>query len=407
MSVYFRRYACSPPLIAEKPDAQLGMIITIPCYFEPELIKTLESLAYCHPARAGAEVIVMINHGADDSEAVKAHNGATYKAALRFADTYDADHLRFRILQEELPAKHAGVGLARKMAMDEAARRLGEEGVIVCLDADSLCEDNYLLAIEHFFDRHPRCPGGSIYFEHPLQGPPDSGHYEAITAYELFLRYYVHALRYAGFPHAYQTIGSAMAVRNKVYQSQGGMNRRKAGEDFYFLNKVIALGEFGEITDTTVIPSPRQSHRVPFGTGKAVGEWLKKRELQTYNPASMEDLKGLYAGLKALKDYKSITVDKLDVAPSVLEFGKGIGLEDHLDRLKNNSGSLTAFIANFHRWFDGFKVMKYMHFARDYYYPNVPIEAACAWLFGKLDLPLPDGAKAMLPELRRRDRHQL
>jgi len=37
--------------------------------------------------------------------------------------------------------------------------------------------------------------------------------YGAIAAYELHLRYYVQALRYAGFPHAHHTVGSCLAVR--------------------------------------------------------------------------------------------------------------------------------------------------------------------------------------------------
>jgi hypothetical protein len=137
--------------------------------------------------------------------------------------------------------------------------------VIACFDADCTCDPNYLAATENFFQSQPSAPGASIYFEHPLDGE----NREPIALYELHLRYYVEALRYAGFPHAYHTIGSSMAARADPYFKQGGMNKRKAGEDFYFLHKIIPLGGFGEINDTRVIPSPRASHRVPFGTGRA------------------------------------------------------------------------------------------------------------------------------------------
>ena len=89
---------------------------------------------------------------------------------------------------------------------------------------------------------NPRSPGCSIYFEHPLHGPLEPKVYEAIAAYELHLRYYVQALRYAAFPYAHHTIGSSMAVRADAYAKQGGMNKRQAGEDFYFLHKIIPLG---------------------------------------------------------------------------------------------------------------------------------------------------------------------
>ena len=65
---------------------------------------------------------------------------------------------------------------------------------------------------------------------------------EAIMKYELYLRYYRLALEYTGHPHAYHCIGSAFAVRTLDYVAQGGMNKRQAGEDFYFLQKLIATG---------------------------------------------------------------------------------------------------------------------------------------------------------------------
>src|SRR5262249_26021974 len=160
------------------------------------------------------------------------------------------------------------------IGMDEALRRFDAVerpgGVIVGFDADCRCERNYLTAIERHFERNSNSPGCSIYFEHPLNGPLEPAIYEAIAEYELHLRYYVQALRFGGFPHAFHTIGSSMAVRAGVYRKQGGMNKRKAGEDFYFLHKIIPLGGFTNLVETRVIPSPRASDRVPFGTGKAV-----------------------------------------------------------------------------------------------------------------------------------------
>src|SRR5204862_3217619 len=111
----------------------------------------------------------------------------------------------------------------------------------------------------------------------------------------LHLRYYIQALRYAGFPHAHHTIGSCMAVRAGEYRQQGGMNKRKAGEDFYFLHKIIPLGGFGDLTGTTVYPSPRPSDRVPFGTGKAVRENLPGRQIKTYPLDAFLDLKQMIA----------------------------------------------------------------------------------------------------------------
>lgn len=408
LSIYFDRYAYKEQFIKEVPSEKLGMVITIPCYNEPELTKSLASLAYCHPGRYDVEVIVVINHSEDADDLIKEHNIATYNVALDFAKIYNTEHLIFHIMLEELPAKHAGVGLARKIAMDEAARRLDQvgntNGVIVCFDADSLCLDNYLLALEFYFEAHQKMPGCSIHFEHPLEGELHPSIYEAIIDYELFLRYYVHALRYAGFPYAYQTIGSSIAVRNHIYQQQGGMNRRKAGEDFYFLHKVIPLGNFGELTRTKVIPSPRQSDRVPFGTGKAVNDWLTTSKLDTYHPNSFKDLHEFYTKLNLVTDYNSLVNNWLNHLPeSIIEFSELIELPLNIERIKANSKDLESFKSNFHKWFDGFKILKYVHFARDNFCPNLPIKEACNWLFEIMELDNPGNAKEMLLKMREVD----
>src|SRR6266404_825004 len=198
----------------------------------------------------------------------------------------------------DLPLKQAGVGLARKIGMDEALHRFDEvgrlNGIIAGYDADCRCQPNYLSAIERHFERNPQGAGCSIYFEHPLNGPLAPEVYKAVAVYELHLRYYVQALRYCGFPHAHHTLGSCMAVRADAYRKQGGMNKRKAGEDFYFLHKIVPLGGFADLTQTTVYPSPRPSDRVPFGTGKAVGDILSGRQIKTYPLEAFLDLKQLF-----------------------------------------------------------------------------------------------------------------
>ncbi|MEQ8924921.1 MAG: glycosyltransferase family A protein [Fulvivirga sp.] len=408
-SVYFQRYAYKNQILVDKPSDNLGIVITIPCFNEPNLIESLASIAYCHPGRVDVEVIIVINHSEDDSEDIKQFNQKTFEKAQQFATTYNTNHIKFYPILEVLPPKHAGVGLARKIAMDEAAYRLTSidklDGIIVCYDADSQCDDNYLLELERYFDQHKNCPGCSIYFEHPLEGEFEDEVYEAIIDYELFLRYYVHALRYAGFPFAHQTIGSSMAVRNAEYQKQGGMNRRKAGEDFYFLHKIIPLGNFGELNTTRIIPSPRKSDRVPFGTGKAVNDWLNKGNLETYNFKIFDDLKEFYTKLNLVVDYNSLLNSWLDEIPELLiEFGKTIELTEHVVRIKRNSSNLNSFRSNFHRWFDGFMVLKFVHFARDNYYPNYPISEAAVALFKALEWELEDSNKDYLLSLRAIDR---
>ncbi len=120
--------------------------------------------------------------------------------------------------------------------------------------------------------------------------------YRYITLYELHLRYYIQGLRYSGFPYAFHTVGSAIAVKAFQYVKAGGMNRRQAGEDFYFVQKLVPLGGYFALNSTTVYPSPRESFRVPFGTGAAISRLMNNpgEEFLTYNFEAFRELRSLF-----------------------------------------------------------------------------------------------------------------
>lgn len=383
MTPYLQQKTLYPALISEAPDPTLGLVVVIPAYDEPHLIKSLNTLRACWQAEVGVEVIVVLNHSEAATAAVKARQEAYYKEAAAWAKKQQQGWLRFHILYcPDLPAKHAGVGLARKIGMDEACRRLETvgcpDGLIVGFDADSNCLPNYLQAIAGYFRAHPSIQAAGIHFEHPLHGAAfPEANYQAITAYELHLRYFINAQAWVGLPYAYQTIGSSMAVRCRAYQEQGGMNRRKAGEDFYFLHKFTALGYFGQINSTTVIPSPRASHRVPFGTGRAVSQLLENNlTAETYAPESFVQLLPFIRQLN--KCYRADY--EVEIHPALEHFLQTVDWQNKVAEIRQHTADLGAFRKRFFRWFDAFLLMKYVHFMRDHYYPNVPVEKAAAWL---------------------------
>ena len=262
--------------------------------------------------------------------------------------------------------------------MDEALNRfskINKDGIIVCFDADSLCESNYFEAIISHFKKHPKTPGCSIHFEHPLEGNCHTfEEYNAIMLYELHLRYYKNAQQYTGLPFVFHTIGSSMAVRAAAYAKQGGMNKRKAGEDFYFLNKIIQLGNFTELNTTTVIPSPRVSDRVPFGTGKAVGEIVSSNQVgvQTYNFRIFTELKAFV--YEVLISDKNLNTSKL--CGLINQFIEEKELRLKIDEIAKNANSDKAFITRFFKVFDAFWIMKYVHFSRDNFHKQVSVLAA-------------------------------
>ncbi|TRX60703.1 glycosyltransferase family 2 protein [Fulvivirga sp. M361] len=411
-NVYLKRYAYPHQLINTPPTQDLGLIITIPAFCETELVRSLASLAACSLPRCSVEVIVVINEASQAGKEVKETNKQSYEDALHWSENRGNDQITFHLLYiKNLPPKHAGVGLARKIAMDEAVRRyeaIGKpDGVIVCFDADSICDTNYLVALERHFITYPGSPGCSIHFEHPLEGGLPKVCYDAIVDYELHLRYYVNGLRYSGFPFAFQTIGSSMAVRSNAYQKQGGMNRRKAGEDFYFLQRIMPLGKFTELNSTRVIPSPRTSDRVPFGTGKAVHDWIQNGQLTTYHPTVFAELKTFLSDVYTLYRLPSSHYpDWLNKqTESIKAFLNKIHFHEHLDRLNNQSSTPAGFHKHFFQWFDGFQVLKYVHFTRDYYYQNMDIKAAAQVLLRELQMNSHDqDEKQLLITFRELDR---
>ena len=378
MNTYFERYAYPEKLFNVPPEDSLKISVVIPCYNEPDVLTTLISLNNCRPVD-GIEIIIIINEPETCIEDVRLQNR---RSLIDINSWKKNTRLNFTLYTYHLiaPDKDAGVGLARKVGMDEAARRFEQinqrEGVICCFDADSTCAVNYLEKVnQYFFSGKSKPHGAAVYFEHVL--PEDNRLEEGIIQYELHLRYYVHALRYIGYPYAHQTVGSSMIVRSDLYQKIGGMNKRKAGEDFYFLHRLMPASNFIDINDTVIYPSPRISDRVPFGTGKAMDKWKNEKHTSylTYNLQSFLDLKTLFIQAESFFNISDavyeVVTDKM--SESIKSFLISDGFEQVVIRLNNQSSNLPTFINKWYQYFDGFKVLKYLHFARDNYYENRPV----------------------------------
>lgn len=389
MNYYLERFAVRNQLINIPVSEDLGIIVVLPCYNEKELTSSLQSLYNCELPECEVELITVINSPENADELVRKQNKQTLEEALNWREEHQKSGIDFYFIDEpNLPQKDAGVGLARKIGMDEAVRRFEQinkpDGIIVCFDADATCEQNYLVEIEKHFKNNPKTPGCSIHFEHPLKGDKYPEYiYKGIEEYELHLRYYKNGLKFCCLPYAYHTIGSSMAVRNSVYQKQNGMNKRKAGEDFYFLQKIIPLGNFTEITTTKVIPSPRISDRVPFGTGKAMQNYLdnEKQEHVTYHIQSFVDLKQFCEKVPMLYENKTLVLPE-----AIKAYLAEIDLESNLKKIKNNATNEKHFVQLFYNWFNAFKVLKYMHFARDHFYPDASVYEMANELLLKLGL---------------------
>jgi hypothetical protein len=273
--------------------------------------------------------------------------------------------------------------------MDLALTLLGAnpQGVIVNLDADCLVAPNYFTEIERFFLQYPAILGASLYFEHPLSEEAGMNK-TAIIQYELYLRYHLQALRWSGFPYSFHTVGSCMAVRAYAYAAIGGMNQRKAGEDFYFLHKLIPFGHFGEIQTTCVYPSPRVSERVPFGTGRAMLQW-QSGKTHFFPAAPPESYGALQQFWRFLPRFFTLSASEAAQATAALpsflrNFLAETNWEEKYDEIRSQTQSQESFRKRFFEWCNAFWVIKYLHFVRDNALPDIPVAEAAASLLQML-----------------------
>lgn len=365
-NLYFQRYAYPKRFIGNSIKENTFVCVVIPVYKEDDLLPTFNALIECEETQFPVEVILVINHPENAEEKIKEQSLLTVHQIEEYIKNHKSA-MTFHIIKAfDLPSKKAGVGLARKIGMDEAAYRLNsiqQDGVILCFDADSQCESTYLREVEKHFLEHPKCTGASIHYEHPVCTDEKELN-EAIILYELHLRYYIQALKFTGYPFAYHTIGSSMAVRSSIYQKQGGMNQRKAGEDFYFLHKIIPLGNFHNITSTKVIPSARISDRVPFGTGRAMQEHQNQsKDLNiSYDFKSFKIIKSFLEEIR--RDHTNQLSDLIKT------FLKENNLHLELEKIQSKSKNEAHFKERFHEWFNGFKMLKLVHYLRDHPYPE-------------------------------------
>jgi len=374
---YFKRFAKAEPLLKAPVDPKCQMTVIIPCHNEPNLLGTLESLANCAPTSSAVEVMVVVNQAVDASESIEQQNQQTIKDFREWNSKQPDDLLHFHLIEAlDMPKKQAGVGLARKTGMDEALRRYAGadvDGTIICLDADCQVSPNYLKAIETKFG-NSNAGLGELYYEHLFESEANENLKEGIINYELFLRYYVHGLRQAGFPNAIQTVGSCMLVKASVYAKHGGMNKRKAGEDFYFLHKIIPHESFKAVNGAAVYPSCRTSDRVPFGTGKAQQDYVDGLHpaYKTYDPIIFQELKALLDQVPAFFTSAPETALK-QLSKANRNFIEKHHYLEKIELIKANTKDLAQFTKQFFVWFDGFICMKHVHFLRDNFYPNLLI----------------------------------
>jgi glycosyltransferase involved in cell wall biosynthesis len=351
-------------------DLEADMIVVIPCYDETDVQTTLRSLLHCTTVGMRVMVAIVVNSGEGSKREAVLQNRKTHGELQQFADEFSNAQIRFfPLIFENLPRKHAGVGLARKMGMDLAVeyflRKNNDRGIIVSLDADCTVSENYFIRIAEAYGNNEKLCATVHNFRHRIEN--DDPHIEnAARQYEHYIRYFENALRYTGFPYDLHTIGSAFSVSADAYVRVGGMGRQQGGEDFYFLQKIFQLGNAADLDDVFVYPMARFSERVPFGTGPALQKIIAESDgqMKVYSMQSFEWLKRFFDLKDGFfkKDRSCVERQLSELPEPLLDFLIRNGVLSDIDDCNRNSATWPAYRKRFFHHFNAFRIIKCLNF---------------------------------------------
>jgi hypothetical protein len=380
-------------------------IIVVPAIQEYENIKRLlGSLAENDTSCFDESLLIfVINNKQNSSEEVKADNKRSVELLREIIEKKSVDRILTKAISagfnlglvdassegKELPEKDGGVGLARKIGMDLALtwfdNSSSKKKILICLDADCTVEQNYLTSIVNAFNKN-NLTAGYVKYEHAISSNEEEA--KAIICYEIFLRYYVLGLKYANSPFAFPTIGSTMLCDAESYIKIGGMNKKKAAEDFYFMEKLAKITTIQEIDSTKIYPSSRGSWRVPFGTGQRINRYFAgtHQEYLLYDHESFDVLKKWLAVFNNddVHEAKEYLGTAKSIHPDLQTFLIQNSFESDWNNILKGSKSSSQIQKQKTIWFDGFRTLKLIHHLRDVSIPQIDMFSALDFLFAKI-----------------------
>ena len=396
-------------------------VLVVPAFDEPiDFLQTvLQNLSFAHQSQA-LLVICVINAPTDAPPTARARTLASLPtnrtgpgpgkdtAAATEPDTPDLrplnDSSGIHVLTidaatEPLPADQA-TGLARKLGNDIACHLMLRGRIRTLLlcntDADAILPADYFLQLAQATSSGTT-PGVCILpFTH-ISDQPDLQ--AAGQIYELYLRSLYLNLAACGSPYAYPALGSLLAINPVLYAKSRGFPKRRAGEDFYLLNKIAKLADVSYLAGSAVELQARASARVPFGTGPAIEKALSltTADYPSYSRSSFALLKRFYGGFaelgKPANSRPSVRGPMWPAAwqdPDLLWLLKRLGLPTVLKKLQSNHPTAPALQRALHEWFDALKIVRFLNEAR-HFHPDEPLMAQAD------SLPLQPAAQSKEP----------
>ncbi|HQX45573.1 MAG TPA: hypothetical protein PK209_13505, partial [Saprospiraceae bacterium] len=144
MNSYISQKILNPALLKVNPDPALDVILVIPAFYEDNLLLALDSLVQANTLGINVEVLPVLNYPENKGAQFQDFHEQQRAQLLLYSEKNNRSGFTIHCLPIQLlPAKHAGVGLARKIGMDEAVRRFHHirkpKGIILNFDADCIC----------------------------------------------------------------------------------------------------------------------------------------------------------------------------------------------------------------------------------------------------------------------------
>jgi hypothetical protein len=417
--------------VAKLPVNGWDYVVTIPACGEDEYLPgALDSINKCQAVRNNDKVlcIVVLNGNLAREDEFKSSNKRMRdwfnEHCTPVVSSFNADDVcpqslvKWRNIdiliidrsqQPWLIPNDQGVGLVRKIGADLALFLISDGSVrstcIHATDADARVPDDYFLRTREQSVSSVESSKQTGCFIYPYQHIPDPNmkqdehdrYWPAVRDYELWLRYYVAGLQWAGSSYAYPSIGSLLACDALAYAKTRGFPKRMAGEDFYFQNKLAKIGEMVVLEGQPVKLLTRASTRVPFGTGQGtitIEKLNRNDQVYTvYHPMVFVFLKGFFNAVynwinnteKNDAEREATFLNTLQESLSLQNKASDdysiwlYALINELDVFKNlraaeqRSVSIQGASRQFDDWFDGFRTLKLIHRLRDDLYGSLPL----------------------------------
>ncbi|MDD3153539.1 MAG: hypothetical protein PHS41_01630 [Victivallaceae bacterium] len=364
---YLRKNPARPISIGASPEALFAerIVAVVPVLDEKEELPGVLSSLEASAAAAGAGAVLLVFNHTPETDALKIQHNRELLDLLA-AGKLTAGGLPLGWM--DAGALRYGVGEARKIGCDSLLahwpRETLSERIFAMLDADSPVEVDYFGAILDCF-RNGGGQMGAVTLGFRHRQAATTKLEEAIRRYEDYLREFCRRLKEANSPYAFVALGSAIACSAELYCRAGGMKRKNAGEDFYFLESCRKIAPVTALDRELVHPSARISDRVPFGTGPALKGMLEGSLRYVVPPEEAWTLLG-----QILRESRNPELLRGQDGEAYLkklpEEGRAYLIAEGFRSmwpkiLRQRANDAASLPAEFDRWFDGLRTIRLLN----------------------------------------------